>query len=119
LGVAQHPLERWRASSVDDWDSVAALPEPAVAGAAAAVFPSSPDGKRVAATVEQTAAFLRAYEQARTIEWSADELEISWAAGLWVLAYNAKKEAWGGGRGYLAHLEGESTERALRAGIGT
>lgn len=111
---------RWRGRtpvSVDDWDSVATLSEPAIAGAAAAVFPATPDGRTVAADVEQTAAFLDAYQEARDIDWTADELEIGWAAGMWVLAYNAKKEARGAGRGYLEHLGRELRERMRRAGL--
>ncbi|HEV2034786.1 MAG TPA: hypothetical protein VGU71_11420 [Candidatus Dormibacteraeota bacterium] len=109
---------RWKGISpfsVDDWDSVAALSEPGIAGAAAAIFPSSADGRTVAATVEQTEAFLDAYQKARAIDWSADDQEICWAAGMWVLAFNAKKEVSGGGRGYLEHIQRESQERLLRA----
>jgi Phosphotransferase enzyme family len=101
--------------SVDDWDSVAALPEAAVAGAAAAVFPATPDGRTVAATVEETAAFLDAYQVARG-SWTKDEAEICWAAGLWVLTYNAKKETRGGGTGYVEHLERDWRDRIRRSG---
>jgi hypothetical protein len=102
--------------AVDDWDSVAALSEPAIAGAAAAVFPSSPGG-RVAATIQQSESFLDAYQAARNRRWTSEEEEICWAAGMWVLTYNAKKEARGGGRGYLEHLEREAPERIRRAGL--
>lgn len=102
--------------SVDDWDSVAALCEPAIAGPAAAIFPSSPEGQTAAATVKQSAAFLDAYQLARATDWSTDELEICWAAGMWVLAYNAKKETRGGGSGYVEHLLHEAQERMQRAG---
>jgi hypothetical protein len=102
--------------SVDDWDSVATLSEPEIAGAAAAIFPSSADGRTVAATVGQTAAFLEAYRKARAVDWSAEQLEVCWAAGLWVLAFNAKKEVSGAGKGYLEHLKSESRERMRRAG---
>lgn len=44
------------------------------------------------------------------------DLEVAWAAGLWVLLYNAKKECAGGGRGYLDHLERELHERMVEAG---
>lgn len=114
---------RWRGPSrspsplaVDDWDSVASRVEPAIAGAAAAVFPSSADGRTVAATIPQTAAFLRAYQAALGRRWSADDQEICWAAGLWVLTYNARKETFGGGAGYLRHLDREAEERLRRAG---
>ena len=110
LWVGQHPV------AVCDWDSAATLPEGAIAGAAAAVFPSSSDGRVVAATLSETACFLEAYLSARGAPWTGDEAEIAWAAGLWVLAYNAKKEAHGGGRGYLGHLEAEGRSRQSLAG---
>ncbi len=103
--------------AVDDWDSVAALGEPAIAGTAATVFPSSSDGRTVAATIQQTEAFLDTYQAERGTRWNREEEEICWAAGMWVLTYNAKKETLGGGRGYLKYLEGESSERMRRAGI--
>ncbi len=110
---------RWEGTTplaVDDWDSVAVLDERAIAGAAATVFPSSPDGRVIAATIDQTQIFLDAYQAARGVYWSTEEQEICWAAGLWVLAYNAKKESLGGGTGYISHLEREASERVRRAG---
>jgi hypothetical protein len=86
---------RWNGRAplaVDDWDSVAALSEPAIAGAAATVFPSSPYGRTIAATIEQPEAFLDAYQAQRGTRWNKEEEEICWAAGMWVLTYNAKKE---------------------------
>jgi hypothetical protein len=101
---------------VHDWDSLAIHPEATIAGAAAAVFPSN-GTTVVAATVDQTAAFLDAYRSARPAHWSADAEQLAWCAGLWVLSFNAKKETLGGGGGYLDHLEAELAERAARAGI--
>jgi hypothetical protein len=101
---------------VHDWDSLAIRTEPAIAGAAAAVFPAN-GANTVAATVDQTAELLDAYRTARAGRWSADAEEIAWCAGLWVLTYNAKKESLGGGVGYLDHLAGELRERRARAGI--
>lgn len=111
---------RWNGQTplvVDDWDSVAALSEPAIAGTAATVFPSSPDGRTVAATIQQTEAFLDAYQAGRGVRWKREEEEICWAAGRWVLTYNAKKETLGGGEGYLKHLQLEASERMRRAGV--
>lgn len=111
---------RWNGQkplAVDDWDSVTPLSEPAIAGAAAAVFPASPDGRTVAATIQQTEAFLDAYEAVRGSRWKREDKELCWAAGLWVLTFNAKKETLGGGRGYLKNLEREASERMLRAGV--
>ncbi len=103
------------ATAVWDWDSVAALSEAAIVGAAAAVYPSSPDGTVVAATVAETERFLDAYTEARGRRWTDDAVRIMWAAGLWVLSYNAKKEALGGGSGYLMHLGAEGSLRLSRA----
>jgi Phosphotransferase enzyme family len=111
---------RWNGQkpvAVHDWDSVAALSEPAIAGTAATVFTSSPDGRTVAASIQQTEAFLDAYQAMRGARWNREEEEACWAAGMWVLTYNAKKETLGGGGGYLKHLEREASERMRRAGI--
>jgi hypothetical protein len=99
---------------VHDWDSLAIRPEAAIAGAAAAVFPCH-GTTTVAATVEQTAAFLDAYREARSAAWTETDEQVAWSAGLWVLTFNAKKESLGGGTGYLAHLEPELPERLARA----
>jgi hypothetical protein len=101
---------------VHDWDSVAIRPEAAIAGAAAAVYPTN-GTSTVAASVEQTTAFLDAYWSARPDSWSEDAAQVAWCAGLWVLTYNAKKESAGGGAGYLDHLEPEVARRAQHAGI--
>lgn len=84
---------RWHGAqlvAVHDWDSVVALPEATIAGAAAAVFPAdrSPLSD---ATVEETAAFLAAYAAARARPWNDEEQRLAWSAGLWVRAFNAKK----------------------------
>jgi hypothetical protein len=42
---------------------------------------------------------------------------VAYAAGLWVLLYNARKELAGGGSGYLAHLARDLQERLQRAGV--
>ena len=69
------------------------------------------------ATLEETAAFLRAYEQARGRRWSREEREVCWAAGLWIRAYNAKKDALdGNGRALLERLASEAAERLRLAG---
>src|SRR5438105_11367330 len=43
------------------------------------------------ANVEQSEAFLVAYAQACGHPWTEEELELAWAAGLWVRVFNAKK----------------------------
>jgi len=77
--------------AVHDWDSLAAQPEPLIAGLAAAVHTATHE-PGTEATTRQAGAFLTAYQQARRLVFTADEIQIAWAAGLWVHAYNAKKE---------------------------
>jgi hypothetical protein len=108
----------WRSGHIAvvyDWDSLGIRTEPGLAGAAAAVFPSTPGGP-VAADLDQTDAFLRAYRLRRR-HWDDDATEVAYAAGLWVLLYNARKELAGGGSGYLAHLARDLQERLQRAGV--
>lgn len=98
---------------VHDWDSLAIRPEATIAGVAAATFTSN--GRDVvAASVGDTAAFLDAYRRRRP-DWTAGDTAIAWCAGLWVLAYNAKKESVGGGTGYLEHVPRELDERITHA----
>lgn len=101
---------------VHDWDSVVSLPESAIAGAAAAVF--SVRGERFGfATVQRTAEFLEAYERARDVRWSEDDREASWAAGLWVLSFNAKKATLDPRDGdRVDRLAGQVAERLARSG---
>lgn len=70
--------------AVHDWDSLAVLPEPAVAGVAAAVYLDN-------ATVDDTALFLESY-QAESGRWTPEQLRAAWAAGLWVRLFDAKKD---------------------------
>ena len=73
-----------------DWDSVLVDREAAIVGFAGAVYPAVRAGSE--ATVEESQAFLAAYELARGREFSADERAVSWAAGLWLRAFDAKKQ---------------------------
>ena len=112
-----HNLD-WRGGEpvvVHDWDSLAVRPEATIVGAAASVHASF--GATVVSGVEATATFIDAYGRARAIPLTADEREAAWAAGLWVLVFNAKKETVGGGTGYLAALEEQLARRASHAGI--
>lgn len=98
-----------------DWDSLAIRTDATLAGAAATVFGST-EGLTIAASITETDAFLDAYEGRRG-RFVPEDLEAAWAAGLWTLLYNAKKETAGGGGGYLAHLERELDQRMRRAGL--
>lgn len=84
---------RWiagRLHVVHDWDSVAALPEPVVAGVASAVFTASglPGSEPAPADSEE---FLRVYVRERHLAWSDADHRLARAAGVWVRAFNAKK----------------------------
>jgi Phosphotransferase enzyme family len=103
-----------RIAVVYDWDSLGIRSEAALAGAAAAVFPSRPGGP-VAATLDESAEFLEAYP--RRSGWDHDLVEIAYGAGLWVLLYNARKELAGAGGGYLDHLSAELPYRLGLAGL--
>jgi hypothetical protein len=89
--------------------------EAVLAGFAAALYSTVSANKL--ATVEDTERFLVAYCCARGREFSADELERSWAAGVWTRAYDAKfQHAVGQPIGSLS--ESEARERLRRAGTG-
>lgn len=102
--------------AVHDWDSVIAQPEVAIAGFAAAVWPAAgaPDES---ATPAQTADFLAAYQDAAGARWTARDLEMAWAAGLWTRLFDAKKDAADGGGPLLDRLASEKDERLARAGL--
>jgi len=83
-----HGREVW---AVHDWDSLAWQPEAALAGAASGSFASA--GPPTLAPVASSEAFLVAYQDIRGRMLTAVELEIAWAASLWMAAYNAREEA--------------------------
>lgn len=111
---------RWedgRLVAVHDWDSTVALPEAMVAGAAAAVFTA--DRLPLSdATIAESEAFLAAYIAARGRTWSEEEHRVSWGAGLWVRAFNAKKAfVRDPASPVVARLEQELDARRARAGL--
>ncbi|MEV5383042.1 hypothetical protein [Streptomyces sp. NPDC052721] len=98
-----------------DWDSAVARPEAALAGPAAAVFPAVGPENRPA-TVAETERFLSEYARARGRHRTREEFEVAWAAGLWVLAFNAKKASVAQPNGSAAtRLAGEAPERLRSA----
>ncbi|WP_157641088.1 phosphotransferase [Longispora albida] len=110
---------RWSADAllvVHDWDSVIAESEPVLAGFAAALY--STVSVDELATVEDTERFLVAYCQARGREFSADERERSWAAGVWTRAFDAKHQH-AVGQPITSLSENEARERLRRAGTGS
>jgi hypothetical protein len=110
---------RWqdrRPLAVHDWDSVIAQPEEAIVGLAAAVWPAE-GGPGEAASVTQTEEFIRAYQAAAGVSWSARQVQLAWTAGLWVRLFNAKKDAADGGGLQLDRLANEISERLSLAGL--
>jgi hypothetical protein len=96
LGYADFEAQnlRWHGRqvwAVHDWDSLAWQPEAALAGAASGSFASA--GPPALAPVESSEAFLAAYQDIRGRLFTAVELQIAWAASLWMAAYNAREEA--------------------------
>ncbi len=84
---------RWRDGrvwAVHDWDSLAWQPEAALVGAASAAFANASPPSL--APVDSSAAFLAAYQDLRGRRFTADEVEVAWAAGLWTAAHNARWE---------------------------
>ncbi len=84
---------RWSGDAllvVHDWDSMITDSEAVLVGFAAALYSTVSADKL--ATVEDSERFLVAYCEARGREFSADELERSWAAGLWTRACDAKHQ---------------------------
>lgn len=101
--------------SVDDWDSLAWQPEAALAGAASGAFASA--SPPTLAPVESSAAFLTAYQELRGRRFTAEELEIAWAASLWPALHNARWEALHGDRPVCGEaVRAQAAERLLRAG---
>jgi hypothetical protein len=100
---------------VHDWDSTAADSEAVLVGFAAALY--STVDPRGLATVEETERFLEAYGDARGRALSADEIQRSWAAGVWTRAYDAKYQC-AVGQPAASLSEKDARERLGRAGIG-
>jgi hypothetical protein len=100
--------------AVHDWDSVICQPEPAVAGLAAASFLGL--GAPRLASVEDSAAFLDAYQQARGCRWTAADYQACWAAGLWQRAFDAKVQSLDGDPEQILSRP-EARERLRLAGL--
>jgi hypothetical protein len=93
---------------VHDWDSLAYLPEAALAGGASVLYCSE---STAAATIEHSEAFLAAYEVARAKAFDREERSVLWAAGLWNLAFDAKKDVVRGGGESLDIMRSEGAQR--------
>ena len=83
-------FDNGQVSASYDWDSLAAAPEPVLAGLAAASFTEGSTTGATTPTTAEVTGFLRDYEQARSSPFSDAEQRTSAAAVTWVLAYNAR-----------------------------
>jgi Phosphotransferase enzyme family len=109
---------RWRGPdllAVHDWDSVIGQPEPAMAGFAAVSFRGI-EGPAPPASVDDSAAFLNAYQHARGRAWTAADCSAFWAAGLWQRAFDARTQALDGDPGQIL-TRPEARDRLRRAGL--
>ena len=109
---------RWQGPeliAVHDWDSVICQPEPAIAGFAAVSFLGI-DPPRPLASVEDSAAFLDAYQQACGRRWTPEDCTASWAAGLWQRAVDAKTHSLDGDAEQILTRH-EARARLSRAGL--
>jgi hypothetical protein len=108
---------RWQGRqvwAVHDWDSLAWQPEAALVGAASGSFAS--DGPPTLAALDSSEAFLTAYQDTRGRLFTSAELEIAWAASLWMAAYNAREMALCGGAPTGGDaLRAQAAERLRRA----
>ena len=87
---------------------------PALAGAASGSFASA--GPPALAPVKSSEAFLVAYQDIRGRMFTAAELQITWAASLWMAAYNAREEALRGDLPVCGDaLRAQAAERLRRA----
>jgi Phosphotransferase enzyme family len=101
--------------TVHDWDSVICQPEPVIAGFAAVSFLGI-DAAAPQAAVAESDAFLEAYQQARGLRWTPEDLAAFWAAGLWQRAFDAKLRSFDGDpEQMLARPEAQA--RLRRAGL--
>ena len=111
---------RWRHGDphvVHDWESLAWLPEAAIAGNAAGIFASH--GKATLAPLESSEAFLHAYESERGARFSPYETEIAWAASIWEAVHNARDELiYNRPKLSYERLKAERVERLTRAHAG-
>lgn len=112
---------RWRGTELHvahDWDSLVRRPEAIIAGMASLMFPSTGTANE-AATIEESETFLDAYQAERRRVFARDELELAWAAGLWIGAWKAKKALVHDDPAVAADLADHAQERLRRAGVQT
>ena len=65
----------------------------------------------------RTEELIRAYQALRGTPFTAEEVEVAWAAGVWVACYNAAFEYLHGGPGAVAvRILADAPHRLRRAG---
>ena len=99
---------------VHDWDSLAGRPECVLAGILAVNHVELP-GAGAITDVAGTRRALELYQQARA--FTSTEIELAWAAGIWVAAYNAAFEhLHGAGAAVSRQLQADGADRLRLAG---
>ncbi|WP_211481607.1 phosphotransferase [Arthrobacter alpinus] len=110
---------RWQGDlpwAVHDWDSLVALPEAAIVGAASGAFAST--ATPTLSTIESSGNFIDAYQQARDRRFTDEEQEVAWAASLWPALHNARGESlFQSPPVALDALTCQAPERLQRAGV--
>ncbi|WP_343317352.1 phosphotransferase [Arthrobacter sp. TMP15] len=110
---------RWQEGlpwAVHDWDSLVALPEATIVGAASGAFAST--AIPTLATIESSEKFIDSYQQARGRQFSQEEREAVWAASLWPALHNARGESlFQSPPVALDALMWQAPERLRRAGV--
>jgi hypothetical protein len=109
---------RWEGSTIHtihDWDSLAALPEAAVVGAAAGAFAST--DTPTLAPLASSEIFITAYQDWAGRRFTPEEVEVAWAASIYPAAHNARGEVLFGSPLVAAlALTVQAEERLRRAG---
>lgn len=101
--------------AVHDWDSIAWLPEAAIAGAASGAFASH--AEPTLAPIASSSAFLETYQEKRRA-FTSEEIEVAWAASLWPALHNARAEALTDRRPVaLNAIASQATDRLRLAGV--
>jgi len=106
-----------RLVSLDDWDSLGALPEILLVGQAAGTYTSTRESG-TAPTVEQSQEFLDRWLATTGRTWGREEWEVAWAAGLWTVLFNIQdRVVHRDVEGSLEQPWPDLAERLRRAGV--
>lgn len=105
-----------RLVSLDDWDSLGALPEPLLVGQAAGTFTQT-RARFTDPTVAQSQEYLDRWLASSGRRWGHEERELAWAAGLWTKLFNVQDRiVHRDADGVLEHARGDVAERLRLAG---